>query len=86
MKPIPPNLANKFQNCFASGVINVDPRTKEVSVDKKGIRRDTVTREVLRHPEFEGYVKLSRVRDHFLCKTLTQLFSHFPSRVFSFLF
>ncbi|KAH8826987.1 DNA-directed RNA polymerase [Flagelloscypha sp. PMI_526] len=65
-KHIPPNLAEKFQKSFSPGVINIDPQTKEVSVDPKGVRRDTVSREVLRHPEFEGYVQLSRVRDHFL--------------------
>ncbi len=28
--------------------------------------RDTVSRECLRHPEFEGKVKLGRRRDHFI--------------------
>ncbi|KAF8893295.1 DNA-directed RNA polymerase [Mucidula mucida] len=66
LKPIPPPLAEKFQRCFAPGVIKVDPRTKEVSVDPHGVRNDTVSREVLRHPEFEGHVELSRVRDFFM--------------------
>ena len=35
------------------------------------MRKDTVSREVLRHPEFAGMVELSRVRDHFLCKFFT---------------
>ncbi|KAF5382773.1 hypothetical protein D9615_003071 [Tricholomella constricta] len=65
-KPIPPHLADKFQKCFAPGVINVHPLTKEVSVDEHNIRKDTVTREVLRHPEFTDMVELSRIRDHFL--------------------
>ncbi|KAJ7778629.1 DNA-directed RNA polymerase [Mycena maculata] len=65
-KPIPPHLAQKFQKCFTPGVIRVDPRTKAVSVDEENQRKDTVSREVLRHPEFEGYVELSRVRDFFL--------------------
>jgi len=34
-------------------------------------RKDTVTREVLRHSEFEDKVQLGRVRDHFLCKLPT---------------
>ncbi|KAJ7221665.1 DNA-directed RNA polymerase [Mycena pura] len=67
-KPIPPHLAEKFQKCFSPGVIRVDPQTKAVSVDEEGKRNDTVSREVLRHPEFEGHVELSRVRDFFLCK------------------
>ncbi|KAJ6546923.1 DNA-directed RNA polymerase [Mycena capillaripes] len=65
-KPIPPHLAEKFQKCFSPGVIRVDPRTKAVTVDEENKRKDTVSREVLRHPEFEGYVELSRVRDFFL--------------------
>jgi len=65
-KPIPPHLAEKFQKCFAQGVIRVDPRTKKVSVDEKNMRKDTVSREVLRHPEFEGFVELKRVRDFFI--------------------
>jgi hypothetical protein len=39
-----------------------------VSVDEKNMRKDTVSREVLRHPEFEGCVELKRVRDFFLCE------------------
>lgn len=33
-------------------------------------RKDTVSREVLRHKEFQDIVKLTRVRDHFICKYL----------------
>ncbi|KAF6746738.1 DNA-directed RNA polymerase [Ephemerocybe angulata] len=65
-KPIPPQHAEKFQKCFSPGVINVDPRTKAVSVDPHNVRKDTVSREVLRHPEFADSVELSRVRDFFL--------------------
>ncbi|KAJ2918290.1 hypothetical protein MD484_g2081, partial [Candolleomyces efflorescens] len=65
-KPIPPHLAEKFQNCFSRGVIKIDPRTKEVSVDEHNVRKDSVNREVLRHPEFADSVELSRVRDFFL--------------------
>ncbi|KDQ33553.1 hypothetical protein PLEOSDRAFT_20801 [Pleurotus ostreatus PC15] len=63
-KSIPPHLTTKFQQCFAPGVIRVDPATKAVSVADP--RKDTVSREVLRHPEFAGCVKLGRVRDHFI--------------------
>ncbi|TEB37995.1 hypothetical protein FA13DRAFT_1751826 [Coprinellus micaceus] len=65
-KPIPPEYAEKFQKCFSPGVINVNPRTKEASVDEHNVRKDTVSREVLRHPEFADSVELSRVRDFFL--------------------
>lgn len=66
-KPIPSVQAEKFQKCFSPGVIHIDPRTKEVSVDENGARKDLVSREVLRHPEFADSVELSRVKDFFLC-------------------
>jgi DNA-directed RNA polymerase I and III subunit RPAC1 len=66
-KPVPPELAEKFQKCFSPGVIRVDPRTKAVSVDNKKTRMETMSREVYRHPEFEGCVQLARVREHYLC-------------------
>ena len=72
-KPIPLHLAEKFQKCFSPGVINIDPRTHEVSVDERNVRKDTVSREVLRHPEFADSVELSRVRDYFLCMFLFML-------------
>ncbi|EIM80896.1 uncharacterized protein STEHIDRAFT_105319 [Stereum hirsutum FP-91666 SS1] len=65
-KPVPPHLATKFQQCFSPGVIRVDPKTKEVSVDEEGMRKESMSREVLRHPEFEGCVTLARKRDHFI--------------------
>ena len=69
-KPIPSHLAQKLQKCFSPGVIKIDPRTQEVSVDQQNVRKDSVSREVLRHPEFADSVDLSRVRDYFLCKSL----------------
>jgi DNA-directed RNA polymerases I and III subunit RPAC1 len=65
--PIPPHLATRFRDCFSPGVIKVDPRTKKVTIDKRGIRGETMSREVLRHPDLAEYVKLARVRDHFIC-------------------
>ncbi|KDR69741.1 hypothetical protein GALMADRAFT_77215 [Galerina marginata CBS 339.88] len=65
-KPIPPSKAEKFQKCFSAGVIRIDGRTREVSVDEQNVRNDIVSREVLRHPEFADSVELSRVRDYFL--------------------
>ncbi|THH18339.1 hypothetical protein EW146_g2644 [Bondarzewia mesenterica] len=65
-KPVPPQYAEKFQKCFSPDVINVDPVTKAVSVDEHGARKESMSREVLRHPEFEGCVQLARVRDHFI--------------------
>ncbi|KDQ56249.1 hypothetical protein JAAARDRAFT_59156 [Jaapia argillacea MUCL 33604] len=65
-KPVPPHLAEKFRKCFSPGVIEVDPITKAVSINEEQMRKETMSREVLRHPEFEGCVELKRVRDYFL--------------------
>jgi DNA-directed RNA polymerases I and III subunit RPAC1 len=67
MNPVPPHLADRFQDCFSPGVIAVDPRTKKVSVDERSVRGETMSREVLRHPDLAKFVKLARVRDHFIC-------------------
>ncbi|KAH9178581.1 DNA-directed RNA polymerase [Lactarius sanguifluus] len=64
--PVPPHLATRFRDYFSPGVIKVDPRTKKVSVDPRGVRGETMSREVLRHPELAEYVKLVRVRNHFI--------------------
>lgn len=66
--PIPREHQKKFQNCFPKGVIAIekDANGQEQCVVKNP-RKDTVTREVLRHKEFEGLVELTRIRDHFLC-------------------
>ncbi|CAG8458535.1 6493_t:CDS:10 [Paraglomus occultum] len=60
------DLADRFAACFAPGVVEVK---KEKGVKRASIvnpRRDTVSREVLRHKEFQDIVQLSRVRDHFI--------------------
>lgn len=65
---IAPEHIGKFVQCFPQGVIGVrkDKATGREEVYVKDARKDTVSREVLRHAEFEGKVKLGRVRDHFL--------------------
>ncbi|KAJ8583209.1 hypothetical protein M405DRAFT_875982, partial [Rhizopogon salebrosus TDB-379] len=65
-KPVPPHLAKKFQKCFSPGVIRIDPKTKKVSVDEEAMRKETMSREAYRHPEFEGCFDLARERDYFL--------------------
>ena len=59
--------SGRFKNRFSEGVIKIDARTKQVNVNEA--RRETMTREIYRHPEFDGCVQLARVRDHFLCET-----------------
>ena len=43
--PVPPHLATRFRDCFSPSVINVDPRTKQVSVDKHGVCGESMSRE-----------------------------------------
>lgn len=69
-KPIPPDLCDKFAKCFSPGVIEVqedDLGEKEVKVANP--RKETMSREVYRHSEFDGFVELARIRDYFLCKS-----------------
>lgn len=81
LKPILGADAEKFAQCFPAGVIGLEKvskkeasqagsgyeghagETKAVVVDAM---RDTVSRECLRHAEFQGKVKLGRRRDHFI--------------------
>ncbi|OBZ65907.1 DNA-directed RNA polymerases I and III subunit RPAC1 [Grifola frondosa] len=64
-KPVPAHLATKFTNCFSTGVVKVDADGK-VSIDERNLRKESMSREVLRHKEFEGCVELKRIRDWFI--------------------
>ncbi|KAG7558306.1 hypothetical protein FFLO_02776 [Filobasidium floriforme] len=69
LSPIPPEHAAKFQACFPPGVVDLeydDETGEQTKVVVKNPRLDTVSREVLRYPEFRDRVKLGRVRDHFI--------------------
>lgn len=55
--------AVRFQKCFPLGVIGLNSNAEAYVQDA---RKDTVLREVLRHAEFDGKVKLGRKRDHFI--------------------
>ncbi|KAK9459152.1 DNA-directed RNA polymerase [Lipomyces oligophaga] len=61
--PITGELAQKFRSCFPKGVVGINNKGEAYIKDA---RRDTVSREVLRHPEFANRVKLGRQRDHFI--------------------
>ncbi|KAL4898007.1 DNA-directed RNA polymerase [Aspergillus ambiguus] len=80
-RPIIGDDAKKFAKCFPRGVIGLEPVTAEEAAkqgsgyeghegEMKAVVRDafndTVSRECLRHEEFQGKVKLGRVRDHFI--------------------
>lgn len=62
-KPISGEAAQRFAHCFPSGVIGISDNGEAYVKDA---RKDTVSREVLRHEEFNGKVKLGRKRDHFI--------------------
>ncbi|RYP79890.1 hypothetical protein DL769_002723 [Monosporascus sp. CRB-8-3] len=81
LKPILGDDAKKFVECFPEGVAGLERVTRqeartpgsgyeghegELKAVVKDPMRDTVSREVLRHPEFEGKVKLGRRKDHFI--------------------
>jgi DNA-directed RNA polymerase I and III subunit RPAC1 len=81
VKPILGEDAKKFARCFPKGVISLENVTEEEASrqdsgyeghagEKKAVVKDTfkdtVSRECLRHSEFEGKVKLGRRRDHFI--------------------
>ncbi|KAF9791181.1 hypothetical protein BJ322DRAFT_1040241 [Thelephora terrestris] len=60
-KARPPQHAEKFRKRFSPGVVDVDPVTKAVFVNEKNLpRNETMSREVLRHKEFEGCFGLRR--------------------------
>lgn len=70
LEPITGEDAYKFQKCFVPGVIIVD-KVKGVPIARvENARKDTVSRECLRHPEFEDKVRLTRLRNHFICNLL----------------
>ena len=81
VKPIIGNDARKFARCFPKGVIGLEDFTEDDASaageeyeshtgEKKAVVKnafkDTVSRECLRHAEFQDKVKLGRVRDHFI--------------------
>ncbi|KAG9292857.1 hypothetical protein G9A89_016219 [Geosiphon pyriformis] len=65
-KEIKGELAEKFAACFAPGVVEIVEDNGEKVAKIVNPRKDTVSREVLRHKEFQDIVKLTRVRDHFI--------------------
>jgi DNA-directed RNA polymerases I and III subunit RPAC1 len=80
-RPILGADAEKFAKCFPEGVIGLEKVSQkeasqvgsgyeghagELKAVVKDAMKDTVSRECLRHPEFEGKVKLGRRRDHFI--------------------
>ncbi|KAI1784386.1 hypothetical protein LXA43DRAFT_1186443 [Ganoderma leucocontextum] len=57
--------AGKFTKYFSPGVVKVGAHG-EVSIDERNLRRETMSREVLRHKECDRCVELKRIRDWFI--------------------
>lgn len=68
--PITGEDAAKFSECFSPGVIECKELNGVKTATVKNPRYDTVSRECLRHREFDDKVILSRVHDHFICTQL----------------
>ena len=80
LRPIFGEDARLFKSCFAPGVIGIEKVTEDdaqrdpeyvgaVGEDKAVVRnafKDTVSRECMRHEQFNGRVRLGRIRDHFI--------------------
>ncbi|XP_795508.4 DNA-directed RNA polymerases I and III subunit RPAC1 [Strongylocentrotus purpuratus] len=58
--------AKKLQQCFSSGVIDVEKRNGVPVAVVACPRRDTCGREVFSHDDLKDCVKLNRIRDHFI--------------------
>ena len=67
LKPVTGKTAKELQACFSPGVIEV-VKNKEGKKEARVVdaRKDSCSREVLRHPHLKDLVKLSKVRDHFI--------------------
>ncbi|KAK3092535.1 hypothetical protein FSP39_004078 [Pinctada imbricata] len=66
LKPIKGELAKKLKKCFSPGVIEVDGKGSNKTARVANARKDTCSREVLRHDDLKDLVKLSRIRNHFI--------------------
>ncbi|KAK6091578.1 DNA-directed RNA polymerase core subunit rpc40 [Batrachochytrium dendrobatidis] len=66
LKPITGKDAEKFKNCFPEGTVKIVQKNGVGHAEIANPRKDTASREVLRHAEFLDKVRLTRVRDHFI--------------------
>ena len=67
LKPVVGETASQLQDCFSPGVIEiVRNRHGENEARVSDARKDSCSREVLRHSHLKDLVKLGKVRDHFI--------------------
>jgi len=65
-KPVTGEMAHRLKACFPKGVVKVDSIDGEDVAHVANCRRDTCSREVLRHSDLKECVELTRVKDHFI--------------------
>jgi len=65
-KPVTGEMARRLKACFPKGVIKVDSVDSEDVARVANCRRDTCSREVLRHSDLKECVELTRVKDYFI--------------------
>jgi len=65
-KPVTGEMAHRLKACFPKGVIKVDSVGGEDVAHVANCRRDTCSREVLRHSDLKECVELTRVKHHFI--------------------
>jgi DNA-directed RNA polymerase I and III subunit RPAC1 len=65
-KPVVGEMAHRLKACFPKGVIKVENIDGEDVARVGRCRRDTCSREVLRHDDLKDCVELTRVKDHFI--------------------
>ena len=66
LEPVEGVLAEKLQKCFSPGVIEIEKVKGKKRARVVNARKDTCSREVLRHEDLKELVKLERIRDHFI--------------------
>ena len=77
-KPVRGDKAKKLAKCFSKGVVKVVRGEDGESYAKVvNPRRDTCSREVFRHDDLKDCVRLSRIRDHFICKEIVDDLKNF---------
>lgn len=81
IKPVKGEMADRLKNCFSIGVIEVienkpgDPDSREARV--KNPRYDSCSRNVFQHEDLKGCIRLSRIRNHIICKLKYYLFKYY---------
>jgi DNA-directed RNA polymerase I and III subunit RPAC1 len=70
LEEIQGDLAQKLAACFSPGVIQlIEGKNGKVRAEVACPRNDTISRECFRHPELADKVRLSRIHNHFICKS-----------------